>query len=183
MSRGAKSLCLIAIGLLAPEREPPAGFDARVLSAMQPPRSRRRVATVLLAAAAAVLVALAAVSLTRWAGSDDRDLAAQYRSTLAVADGSYLRAADLATPTGVEAGHVFAYQGSPSWIFMTVEGAPSGDYRVTLVTDDGRVHDLGVCWVHEGTGSWGTAVDVPIHAVDHLEMRWAGTTLTAHLGS
>jgi hypothetical protein len=165
--------------LLAPEHEPPAGFDARVLAAMRP-RRRGRVAVVL-AVAAALVIAAGTLLATRWVYADDAEVAAQYRHTLDVADGSYLRSGVLATSTGVEAGHVFAYEGRPSWIFMTVEGAPSGAYAVTLVTDDGGVHDLGWCRVRNGTGAWGTAVDVPIDSIDHLEMSWAGTTLTARL--
>ena len=62
---------------------------------------------------------------------------------------------------------------------MTVEGAPSGDYAMTLVTNDGTVHDLGWCAVRDGTGAWGTTVPVPAHTIDHVEMRDGGTTLTA----
>ncbi len=54
---------------------------------------------------------------------------------------------------------------------MTVEDAPSGTYDVTLVTDDGRVRDIGDCWVRDGRGSWGTTVAVPIGTVDRVEMR------------
>ena len=166
--------------LLAPEHEPPAGFDGRVLAAMRPGTARRRV-TWLAAAAAVVLVALGAATVTRWVDSDERQLAAQYRETLEVADGSYLRASALANETGDEAGHVFAYEGRPSWVFMTVDGAPSGDYDVTLVTDDGRVHPIGTCWVREGRASWGTAVDVPVSAIDHVVMAREGTRFTAAL--
>ena len=62
---------------------------------------------------------------------------------------------------------------------MTVEGAPSGDYAVTLATNDGMVHDLGWCAVRDGTGAWGTTVPVPDHTIDHVEMRDGGRTLTA----
>ncbi len=158
--------------LLAPEQEPPPGFEGRVLAAMDAQAPTRRRPTVWLAAAAAVVVvALGASTVTRWADADDRRLADQYRQTLEVADGSYLRAADLITVAGSPAGHVFAYQGSPSWLFMTVEDAPSGTYDVTVVTTDGRVHDIGSCWVRDGRGSWGTTLDVPITAVDRVEMR------------
>jgi hypothetical protein len=168
--------------LLAPEHEPPPGFDSAVLAAMAPAREPRRWTSFVLAAAAAVLVALVAGGVTHWMGAEDRQLADQYRQTLDVADGRYLRAADLTTSTGTETGHVFAYEGRPSWVFMTVEGAPSGDYTVTLVDVDGTVHDLGWCEVRDGTGSWGTTVQVPVHSIDHIEMRQGATTLTARFG-
>jgi hypothetical protein len=172
--------------LLAPEHEPPPGFEGRVLAAMDTRTPTRRRPTVWLAAAAAVVVvALGSMTVTRWAGADadDRRLADEYRQALEVADGSSLRAADLLTPAGSPAGHVFAYEGKPSWLFMTVEGAPSGTYHVTLVTTDGRVRDIGDCWVREGRGSWGTALDVSIGTVDRVEMHAEdGGVLTSSFG-
>jgi hypothetical protein len=168
--------------MLVPEREPPTGFETAVVSAMAAASGRRRRVTTWLAAAAVVLAAVGGGLAIRWADADDRRVADQYRETLRVADGRYLRAADLTAASGAEAGHVYAYQGNPSWVFMTVEGAPSGTYDVRLLTGDGRSHWIGECWVRGGRGSWGTTVDVPIGSVDRIEMRRAdGTTLTASL--
>jgi hypothetical protein len=157
--------------LLAPEHEPPPGFDGRVLSAMQPqpPLTRHRAPRVLLAVAAAAAVAVLAAGFTWWQGSDDRDLADQYRDTLAVADGEYLRAGDL-TVDGISTGNVFAYEGDQSWVFVTVDGAKSGTYHVELVTSDGHSRWLGLCKVRGGSGSWGTTVDVPVGSVEQVEM-------------
>jgi predicted anti-sigma-YlaC factor YlaD len=168
--------------LLVPGREPPAGFEARALSAIASSTHRRGPRATWLAAAAVVLAAVGGGLVIRWTDSGDLRVADQYRRTLQVADGRYLRAADLATTSGASAGHVYAYEGSPSWVFMTLEGAPSGDYAVRLVTKDGRTRRIGECWVRGGRGSWGTAVDVPIGAVDRIEMRRAdGATLIALL--
>jgi hypothetical protein len=164
-----------ALLLLVPEREPPAGFDVRVLAALdqrapQPqPQPRHRIRTGLLVAAAMVLVATLAAGLTWWRGADDREVADDYRSVLSTADGSYLRAADLQLD-GASAGSVFAYQGRPSWLFISVEDAPDGTYHVRLVGADGRVRWIGTCTVRDGTGAWGTSVDLPIRSVDRVEM-------------
>jgi len=168
--------------LFAPEHEPPPGFDARVLSAMQPPVTRqRRRPRVLLAVAAAAAVAVLGAGLAWWQGSDDRNLADQYRDTLAVAHGEYLRAGDL-TVDGTTTGNVFAYEGKPSWVFVTVEGATSGTYHVELVTSDGESRWLGLCKVREGSGSWGTTVDVPVGSVERVEMSGDGLpTMSATL--
>jgi hypothetical protein len=155
--------------LLAPEHEPPAGFDQRVLSAMDERVPRHRMRTSLLAAAALVLVAAVAAGFTWMRGEDDRTLAGQYRDTLAVADGSYLRAADL-NADGTTLGNVFAYQGDPSWLFVTVESGNSGTYPVRLVTTDGRSLDVGVCTVRNGSGAWGTTVDVPVRSIERIEL-------------
>ena len=168
--------------LLAPEHEPPPGFDAKVIEAVSPERPRgRRVLKLVLAAAVVVLAAASAAGLTRWAGADDRQLAAQYRDTLDAGGGRYLDAAALNDAEGQAAGHVFVYQGNPSWVFVTVENAPSGVHRVRYVTEDGRTHALGVCTVRDGRGSWGTAIDVPIYAVDSVELVHDGSTLSADL--
>ena len=96
-----------------------------------------------------------------------------------MADGSYLRAAPLLGNGNTEAGHVFAYEGNPSWVFVSVNNAPSGMHRVRYVTEDGRSHPLGWCRVRDGQGSWGTAIDVPVYAVDRVELVHDGQTLSA----
>jgi len=125
------------------------------------------------------VAASGAAVVTHRAGADDRQLAAQYRETLAKAGGDYLDAAALNNAAGQTAGHVFAYQGNPSWVFVTMEDAPSGVHRVRYVTEDGRTHWLGTCTVRDGRGSWGTAIDVPIYAVDSVELFHRGSTLSA----
>ncbi|HET7194318.1 MAG TPA: zf-HC2 domain-containing protein [Nocardioides sp.] len=168
--------------LLAPQHEPPPGFDAKVIEAISGERPRHwKLSKGLLAAAAILLAATLGAGLARWAGAEDRQLADQYRQTLDVANGDYLRAADLTGAKG-QAGHVFAYQGNPSWVFITVENAPSGVHRVRYVTKDGVTHWLGVCTVRHGHGSWGTAIDVPVYALDSIELVHDGSRMTADFG-
>src|SRR5262245_60291222 len=82
--------------LLAPEHEPPAGFETRVLNALDDRAPRRHLLrTSLVLAAAFILVAAIAASFVWVRSANDRDLADQYRHTLAVADGTNFRAADL----------------------------------------------------------------------------------------
>jgi Putative zinc-finger len=177
--------------VLAPEHEPSAGFESRVLAALpvtRPRRSRRRPTRRLVLQAAAamlatVLVAVLAVGLTWRHTAEDRQLAAHYRSTLAVADGRYLTAAGLVAATGQKAGHVFAYQGSPSWLFVELTAAPaSGSYAIRLVTTDGRTVDAGVCRVTAGSGSYGRTIDLAVSAIRRVELVQPGSpTLVASL--
>ena len=169
--------------LLAPEHEPPPGFDARVIAAVSVDRPSRwrNVSKYVLAAAVVVVAAALAAGVTHWAGADDRQLAAQYRETLRAADGDYFSAATLGNEQNPD-GHVFAYQGNPSWLFITMEDAPSGTYRVRYVTEDGRTDWIGVCQVRDGNGSWGTAIDVPLYTVDRVELVHDGRTLSADFG-
>jgi hypothetical protein len=176
--------------VLAPEHEPSAGFESRVLAALpatRPHRRRRPTPRLVLRAAAAVLaaalVAVLAVGLTWRHTADDRRLAANYRHTLAVADGRYLTAAGLAAASGQQAGHVFAYQGSPSWLFVELTAAPaSGPYAIRLVTTDNRTVNAGICRVTAGSGSYGRTIGVPVSAIRRVELVQPGSpTLVAQL--
>ena len=173
---------------LVPAQEPPVGFEAGVLSRIAPPRPaprrlRRTVLRAVSLAAAAAVVAGAVTAGAMWrATADDRRLAASYRKTLAVADGRYLTAAGL-YGSGLRVGHVFGYQGSPSWLFVTVEKATgSGTYDVRLVTRDGRDLDIGDMTLTDGRGSWGVTITSPVHDVARVILRRPGAPdLTAGL--
>ena len=152
------------------------------------PRRRRRptrrlVLRVAAAVLAGVLVAVLAVGLTWRRTADDRQLAAHYRHTLAVADGRYLAAAGLAAASGQNAGHVFAYQGSPSWLFVELTAAPaSGPYAIHLVTTDNRTVSAGICRVTAGSGSYGRTIDLAVSAIRRVELVQPGSpTLVATL--
>ena len=154
--------------LLAPYREPSVGFEARALAPLRPPakpRRRRRLRLVLApvaAAAAAVAVTLALVS------GDLRD-ASHYRHTLDQANGkefeSYaLRAGD------ARAGTVFSYDGSPSWLQVTVDPAQrAGLQTAQLVLDDGSQVPLGWFALDSGGSSGGT-IPVDPHRVSVLRL-------------
>jgi hypothetical protein len=156
--------------LLAPEREPPAGFDLRVLTRLDVKRPGSRPArSSLVLAAAVMLVAAAAVGITWSAGHGDRSLADQYRSALSVAGGTSMRAADI-TANRRTYGNVFVFDGHPSWLFLTMEASGSGSYPVRLVTKDGRSMQIGTCTLHDGVGDWGTIIDVPVGSIAQIQL-------------
>lgn len=148
----------------------------RRAGATRRPRTRRR--TVLwIAAAAIVVIAVSASSAAAvWRSTaPDRQLAAGYRKTLAVAAGSYLTAATIYAGHG-SAGHAFAYQGTPSWIFVTVESAPGpGTYDAWLVTREGTQVQLGEVAVTDGKASWGRSVNLPIARIQFIELTKRGS--------
>jgi hypothetical protein len=171
---------------LVPEREPPAGFEAAVLARLAPATpetpaaapARRRWRTWRLAAvqaAAVVVVAALGAGVVWWHTSPDRRLAAEYREALAVGDGSYLRAAPVTAGSGAVVGHLYAYQGRPSWIYVTVTNAPApGRYDVRLTAEDGRQWDLGECVVARRYCGAGATITIPVDTVSAVRLDQPG---------
>jgi len=167
-SRELDELSAIADALVAltPEREPPAGFEARVLMRLSPPRSParpRRLRRFGFAGTAIASAAAAALALVLATGPDRR-LAAQYRAALDGAHGQYFQSARLRATDGTRAGTVFAYQGSPSWLFYVLDGRyRAGAYREQIVTRSGRTVSLPPFRLVSAT--WGVAIPVPVRDV------------------
>jgi hypothetical protein len=125
----------------------------------------------------AAIVVTAAVSLAAGAGfarsrgEQDRRLAEHYRQTLRIAEGSYLRAAQLTTPDGAQAGSVFLYQGNPSWLLVTVTAAPlDGPYRLLIVDRAGAAYAAGTCPIAGGTGTAGYRLRVPVSNISEIQL-------------
>ncbi len=127
--------------LLAPEREPAAGFESRVLAHLIRPAKPARWRRILSLSVAASVVAAAAGGSVWLSTRSDRQAAALLRTALERADGTYLGVEVLRRPDGTRVGHVAVYLGRPSWIFAIVEeGSPVGTFDVEIVTgsDDRR---------------------------------------------
>jgi Putative zinc-finger len=171
---------------LAPEREPPLGFESRVLARLTPtqapaPTARPRPRRLRFAAAVLAGAAAAAVALVIAYGPDHR-LADQYRAALQGGQGRYFQSARLRAPDGSEVGKVFAYEGSPSWLFYVLDGRDSaGTYREQLVMRGGRIVTLPPFRLV--SGSWGVTIPVALHDVATVRLARApgGRTLEAEL--
>jgi hypothetical protein len=173
---------------IAPEREPPAGFEGAVLDriadqprAARSATARRFTRPLAYAAAVAVVAVLAAAGVWR-ATAADRALASAHRQTLAVADGRYFSAADLRGPDGASVGTVFLYDGSPSWLFAVVRQAPRpGPYDVVVTAGRSRMV-VATCRTDGAACSAGATVDVRISEIDDVRLVAPdGTTLDAAL--
>jgi Putative zinc-finger len=154
--------------LLAPHREPPVGFESRVLAEVMPrqERKRRRRLRLVLAPAAA---ALAAAAIVLAIVAPDLRLASHYRHTLDQANGkefeSYaLRAGD------THVGTVFSYEGSPSWVHIDVDPRHrAGLTSAALVTDDGT--ELPLHWFHlDPAGGSGGSIPIDPNHVSVLRL-------------
>ena len=159
---------------LAPRHEPPEGFETRVIERLglhRSPRRRRRAGLILRrvgpAIAAAALTAGVMVGVYR----DDHRVASSYRDTLDRANGRYFQADSLRDPAGNEGGTTFVYEGSPSWIFVTVDPEHRSDVSsAELVTHDGRRIKLADFRLDERWGSWGGAIPVHVDEVASLRL-------------
>jgi Putative zinc-finger len=171
--------------LLAPQHEPPAGFESRVVSRIAPPRPARgrRRRTFLIPLATAAAAAALAVGVVLGATSDDRRLADQYRETLAAANGSYFEAARLHDADGRHVGLVYGYRGVASWIYVDLYRDQSADYRAELVLTSGRRVPLPTFRLDRATGSAGRAIPVDLEGVARVELVGSrdGDVLTATL--
>jgi anti-sigma-K factor RskA len=169
------------LGLL-PTAEPPAGFETRVLeriglatpapapapaparrlgwfgrlfhASQQPdgasrqPRPARQVGwSRRVLAAAAVVVAVIAGGLATWGLGIGASSPAS----------TSLASATLLSTSHQTVGKVFLYQGSPRWLYMSVD-MPSGDGTVLcqVVSRDGHVTTVGSFRLADGHGYWGS---------------------------
>jgi hypothetical protein len=171
---------------LTPRREPPAGFEGRVLEQLrvrQAPRRPARRGLKRLSFAVAVVCAAAATAIGMTVSySSDRRLASQYRAALQGAHGRYFQSAKLHAPNGEEAGIVFGYQGSPSWLFYVLSGHyADGRYREQVVTRSGDTVTLPPFRLV--AASWGIATPIPLRDVARVRLirEPRGPTLEAQL--
>jgi hypothetical protein len=157
----------IADGLLtlAPEQEPPIGFELGVLQAIHPRAPRRRSFWRPLALVAVVAAAVAVTAGGTLLGTrDDRRYADEYREALAEANGTYFGARQLLDPAGRRGGVLFVYRGAPSWILVTVDP----EYRepvaaAELVHRSGRRVPLPAFALADG--AWGGALPVDLQDI------------------
>lgn len=134
--------------LLAPEREPPAGFESRTLARLarsaRPPRRVRWRRILSLSVAAAIAGAVVGGGWAWLATRSDRQAAALLRTALDRADGTYLGVEVLRRPDGTRAGHVAVYLGRPSWIFAVIDPeGPEGTFDVEILDRSGVRHPVG----------------------------------------
>ena len=164
--------------MLAPIQEPPAGFESRVVEAMglqgSAPRRRRvrRLSLRWLAPRLGPALATAAVTAAALIAvyHDDHQTAERYRESLAQAGGRYFQAEPLAEENGDRGGIAFGYEGSPSWILLTVDAAHRDDVtRGELLTRDGRTIPLPSIEL-DRNGSWGGAIPVDLYKVVSIRL-------------
>ena len=153
---------------LAPQHEPPAGFEDRVLARLRREHPRHRARRITTLAAAAALIAIVAAGSV-WVGTaHDRKLSSYYQNALKVAHGTEFAAAALKTNDDISGGQVFTYEGKPSWVFIVVRAPVSdGVYQVMAVVH-GTSTRLGFVRVSHGSGDWGGTTSADMSSVGEI---------------
>jgi hypothetical protein len=173
--RAVDQLSQVADELLvvAPVEEPPAGFESRVVEAMglrKRPRRRRSLRWLVPRLGPALAAAAVTAAVLVGVYHDDRQTAEQYRGVLDAAGGQYFQAGPLEDETGIRGGVAFGYEGSPSWLLVTVNPAHRGDVRTAeLVTKDGRTIPLRSFRL-DRRGTWGGALPVKLYRVASVRL-------------
>jgi hypothetical protein len=140
---------------LAPQVEPPVGFELRVAERLGVGADRRRPGgrrvALLCAAAAAFVVFGAGLGIAvshRTVGTDGRSATAAPISAQLTAQGHTV-------------GQVWVSTGQPAWMFVTIDGMSSaGTVRCVLTLASGSVQTAGVFHVGGDYGAWGVPLRV-----------------------
>jgi hypothetical protein len=151
---------------LAPEAEPPAGFESAVLARIDEERGdvpRRRGRGRVLLAAAAVALLLAGLAAGFVLGGRD-------------GSESELAWATMRSPEGDAVGEVWRYGGDdatlvvsvPAW--AEVEGEDGPRYTLRLALDDGDTVEVGDFGLGTGTSSWGVHAPVAAATIEAVSV-------------
>jgi len=162
--------------LLAPEDEPSAGLETRVLARINElhPATRRRRRPVLawLAAAAAIVVGVAGGALVvRHMDNGTLHINKEYVAALEHLHGRSLRAAALKDTQGHPIGQAFVYDGSPSWVFVSVDGSGTdGRYMVVCTGKHAGPVSWPVLRVTDGHGAVGWTAEGDVRGLDRVQI-------------
>jgi len=166
---------------LAPEHEPAAGFEVRVLERLRSPRRRGLAARLGLRGRRAAALAVVAAAVAAGGGGaagvlvatdDERQLGSRLQALLSRAQGKYIAVTELRDAAGRDVGLVFHYGGERSWVFATLDRPlPPGRYVATLVTRAGSTSTLGTFELGAGDRSFGATARIDMSQATLLRLR------------
>jgi anti-sigma factor RsiW len=164
---------------VAPGVEPPVGFESRVVERIRMSRpttiaARRPSRAILSIAAAIVLMSFS----TGWAV--DRMVTRSHPAPVVAAAGRMEQRSLVAG--GQRVGRVYAYTGSPAWMFVTVDAPSAPDVvRCVVVTKSGTRQFVGTFALASGKGDWGTPLPVSFTSVRGIELTTQSGIVVAQL--
>jgi hypothetical protein len=155
---------------LAPEVEPPLGFERRVLGVMH---GRRRTARRFVAALAATAAAAAITSVALVRVIDAN------HTTKSAASAPNLRTVTMAGANGQPVGRVTISKGEPAALAVTVDYAvPDGTYSLQLHQGSSAGNELGSITIAGGRGEWSGRAEIPADGRSTIALvDSAGTTV------
>jgi hypothetical protein len=165
-----------AVVRVAPESEPPVGFEVRLFSRMgvsdTVTRRRLQQSRWLLAAAAAVVLLGIGVGVG-WVTGSDAHSASPGPANI-VAAGNLVE-------HGHTVGRVVMYGGSKPWMFVTLDDSTAqGHVWCAVVTKDGRTQTEGSFTASDGYGAWGEPLHIAPSQVRTAEVvSPSGTVIAA----
>lgn len=156
---------------LAPDAEPPVGFEDRVLARMgltapqpRPARHRPWLPIAVAAAVAALVFGVGGWVVGTVATGSSTGIASGTEDQV-------MRFASFVTPSHQKVGEVFAYQGEPSWVYMSINTEPKvGWVACQLVMRDGSMHQVGAFTLSGGKGSWGGELPIDANSVQRARL-------------
>jgi len=152
---------------LAPELDPPAGFEVRFLDQVASASRRRwlpRLPVIRIPAGRRGRLALAgSFAAIALAAAFGLGYAITPAPNVNTASPARIVEATLTSATANRAalGEVYIFGDTPDWLFMSVNGAPSSGYVDCQVsTVSGRKVTVGQFWLSSGSGSWASSLPV-----------------------
>jgi hypothetical protein len=174
-----------AVVSIAPEVEPPVGFEVRLfnrmglaessLTATRRPASRRAGAWRRVAASPRWTLAAAAVVIALILGLSFGLSGAPSAPSNHPGGGGGISENEVATAALIERGHtvgrVSTYGGSNPWMIVTLAGSSThGKVICDVVTSDGVTHTVGSFSAKDGYGAWGAPLRVTPQDVQKAEV-------------
>ena len=170
--------------LLSSEREPPPGFESRVLAQMARPRRAQQWRRILALSVAATVAAVLTGGSVWLATRSDRRTADLFRTALERADGQYFGVEFLHARDGTRVGHAFVYGGRPSWFFVVIRHQTSAaTFDVEVVTHTGKTVPVGPVEIGPGDRGAGSTLPIDLREVSVIRLvpRAGGEVLEAEL--
>lgn len=161
---------------VAPEVEPPLGFDVRLLERMgvtEVPRRRRLPSPRWVPVAAAAAVVALGIGLGVGLSSSS-----QQPTQTATGHGAVVSA--VLVEHGEDVGHVVAFGGHSPWMsMMLADSSARGPVSCVVVTEDGVRHDVGTFVARQGYGAWIAPLHLDPHRLRQAEVVSASGSVIA----
>jgi hypothetical protein len=110
--------------------------------------------------------AAATANATRRTGKRGED-----RAGVAAANGDDDVAVAADPPAGEQSGTVLLYQGSPSWLLVSISAAPTdGQYEMRVRDRGGELRTIGVCQLKDRSGTTGHQLDISVARVAQTQL-------------